>query len=202
MCKECKCDRGFVGNKVITLDSGRQLLKWNDSSVFLFYTSDNHLVFGSQFRAGSKNPNERTLGTFGGYLEKDESYHDAFIREMYEETSIDYDSEIIKGIDCIFLDKPVSAGYTSERSSGFIAVTHLTSEQLMRRLKCNDDDEDIKFEDFHMKYILDAMIKQECSLLYKRIDDLKAVFLCYGAITMYGNNLKAELNEVGKKYVI
>lgn len=143
MCKEvCTCDRGFIGNRVKNLENGRQVLDWKNSSVFILYTANDMIVLSKQKRAGDLDKGE-TLGSFGGYLEEGESYMDALYREMYEETSLT--KEDVAGVILVFDDRAVSEGYTTERSSGYIVCLKHTLSELMPKLKCLDEDEDIKF---------------------------------------------------------
>lgn len=166
MCNgKCTCDRGFLGSKIKDLDNGRQVLVLKNSSVFILVTSDDYIILGKQKRAGNLD-NKETLGTFGGYLEDGEDYLEAAYRELQEETSLTKDD--IRETFCIFKDRAVAEGTVTERSSGYIMYTKGNLEDL--KLKCLDDDEDIKFKWVNIKdevyYNSDEMPGLRSLLLY------------------------------------
>lgn len=125
---------GFLDSKIKTLDNGKQVLEIGDSVNFGIVTKDNKLILCVQSRAGS---NSDTVNLFGGYIEKNEDYETAIIREMQEESNVSKDD--IQLIHYLQKEQYVSVGYTNERST--IAMIKLNKNLSELDLRCNDPNE-------------------------------------------------------------
>ncbi|MGL5715716.1 MAG: hypothetical protein ACRCX2_22025 [Paraclostridium sp.] len=131
---------GFLSGKIKQLNNGREVLEMPDSVNFLIISKDKKLILASQKRAG--NEEKETLNCFGGYIEKEDSNKPkqfTVFKELFEESNIP--EEYVSRLHCVYLDKKVSVGYTTESSSLFIVELNKDISEL--ELKCNDKKENI-----------------------------------------------------------
>ena len=131
---------GFLDSKIKEVGNGRQVLAMPNSVNFAIMTQDSKILLSRQFRAST---NSQTLNLFGGYIDEGEGMQQTLIRELKEETNLDFD-DIMLFIP-IYEKKYVSMGYTTERNSLYLLLTKQNYSDLSGKLKCNDEDENIEF---------------------------------------------------------
>lgn len=144
---------GFLDSKIMTYDNGMQVLKIDNSVNFMLYLRNSKkIVLAKQWRASDNCEN---INLFGGYLDKGETYLEALIREMKEETNLDFNETVVKDFHVVYKNKKVSSGTTTERNSLYIVEIEDTPE-LLSTMKCNDKREGIEF------YFKDVIIGSWC----------------------------------------
>ncbi|MGL5713971.1 MAG: hypothetical protein ACRCX2_13200 [Paraclostridium sp.] len=162
---------GFLSSKIKSLDNGREVLEMSDSVNFLMITKDKHLVLSSQKRAG--NNEYETLNCFGGYIEKEDvekSKQFTVFKEMYEEANVK--EEDVDQVQCVYYNKKVSVGYTTESSNLFVLTLNKNLNEL--NLKCNDEKEAISVKTVEAieSNIYKLMKETNCLKFYFALDHI------------------------------
>lgn len=144
---------GFISKNIIK-NGTKEVFNCKDSVSFGIITNDNKLILGKQFRPSL---NKDMVNLFGGYIEKGEDNIIALERELYEETNLTIDDtyDIIPIYDNLY----VSPGYSTEKSSLYLVITNKNLNDL--KLKCNDEDENIKFTIMNLSDIKNFTLPKE-----------------------------------------
>ncbi|MGL5692359.1 MAG: NUDIX domain-containing protein [Bacteroidales bacterium] len=107
----------------------------------LYMRNSKQMVLAKQWRASDNTEN---INLFGGYLDKGENYFQALVREMKEETNLDFTESVVSDYYVVYHNKKVSSGTSTERNSLYIIIIEDTPE-LLSTMKCNDKKEGIEF---------------------------------------------------------
>lgn len=132
---------GYLTSKIKELDNGMEVLKLGRSVNFLLITADKKLILAEQPRAATYG--KKMINLYGGMVDEKngEKILEAALRELKEELNLDRDD--IRDVGAIYRDKNPSAGVLDELNSLYFFYLHDTEEVLRKKIKCNDEKEDI-----------------------------------------------------------
>ncbi|MGL5716553.1 MAG: NUDIX hydrolase [Cetobacterium sp.] len=132
---------GYLTRKIEKLVNGMEVLKLGRSVNFLIITADKQLILAEQPRAATYGA--KIMNLYGGMVDekKEEKILEAALRELKEEINLDVGD--LKEVRAIYRDKNPSPGVMDELNSLYFFYLNDTADEVKKKIKCNDTNEDI-----------------------------------------------------------